>query len=145
MKPTKNGTFSFNIVRKCQVSKHKVIYHPWMNSLVFWLISINYLLIIVSTNWNRPKHCVTSLQCSSTFRIVTAIDFKQVFWQYKRLSLINIYFRFLSFIYFIFIFTFQTGKKATEPHICSASNIPTYIQRCQDIVVRLWFNRATSV
>ena len=87
---TKNGTFSFNIVRNWQVSKHEVIDHPWMT--VFGFISINYLLIIVSTNWNRPKHCVTSLQCSGTFQIVTAINIQQVLWQCKRLSLINIRF-----------------------------------------------------
>ena len=52
MKRTKNGTFSFNIVRNWQVSKHEVIDHPWMNSFSFW-ININKLLV---------NHCVDELE-----------------------------------------------------------------------------------
>ena len=79
-----------SVIGKFQSMKLLII-HEWIVS-VFGFISINYLLIIVSTNWNRPKHCVTSLQCSGTFQIVTAINIQQVLWQCKRLSLINIRF-----------------------------------------------------
>ena len=44
MKPTKNGTFSFNIVRNWQVLKHEVIDYPWMNSFSF-RINMNKLLV----------------------------------------------------------------------------------------------------
>ena len=44
MKPTKNGTFSFNIVCNWQVSNHEVIDHPCMNRFMF-RIHMNKLLV----------------------------------------------------------------------------------------------------
>ena len=40
----------------------------------------------------QTKALCDVIQCSGTFQIVTAINFQQVLWQCKRLSLINICF-----------------------------------------------------